>query len=394
MKQQILIFQQNGSPIKPSITPTLSISEDYKVVATGDGLTESYNPSYEPDTEVEGYYDYVALDKDGETYYIPLTNTNNDDSQFLYNNKYFSNGRYSEETKDGGYYALVSNAYVRNITNGWKFGFQMDNRGNRMPAELLDDALHRVNSAFNTANITVVPTVQSNYIILGEFDDSFVGLCHNETNKVILQLNKPNMISAYGEYNSDKTSAEYKRWLSTAVHELGHTFGFEDQATHNPSLYSYSRNREKALYCQANDLKWLRFAYKERGQNDSIFDGEPRDLSVDLQNAVNENAIVQYNFDYPSFDTIEDVDNYADVTITGTLLYKETKDIEIGKEDYSCILNYNVYEIINEDTIIELKIPSALNIEIENGAIYKLYLKKYDNVPYSLVNMNSFEKIK
>lgn len=373
------------------------MSEDYKVIYTKDGVSESYNPSYDIDKNIEGYSDYISIFSGGETYYVPLTTTNNDNSKITYNGKYLSNGRYSDLRSDGNYYVVVPNAYTRNVTNNWRFGFEMDNRGGRLDTNLLADALQRVNSAFPSANIRVVDKVMKNYIVLGEFQDSWVGLCTNEEDRVKVELDKNNLISAYGEFNSDKTTAEYKRWLSTVVHELGHTFGMQDQASHTPSLYSYNRNREKALYLQANDIKWLRHAYVNRGASEDIFETKADGANIAVT-AVEEEP--NLTFDYPSFDSEEALVIYSDNIVTATLTFTGIKKLNVGTENEPKEIDYNIYTINAIDEIKgtltnkQLKIPTVQSTSIEDNITYKLYLKTYTSVPCSLVNtMNGFVKI-
>lgn len=379
-------------PVKNEAIVRFEMSDDFKVIGyTKDGKTVAFNPSYDIDMNVDGYANYVSLEKDGETYYIPLTSTDNDNSGLTYNGLYISNGRWSDETQSGYPYLLSTANYTRNVVNGWHFSFKMDNRGKRLPADLLNDALHRVNSAFPAANIQVVEAVQKNYIILGEFKDSYVGSCTTENDRVKIELNRPNLESAYGEYNSDTTSLEYKRWLSTVVHELGHTFGNQDQASHDPSLYSYSRNREKALYLQANDIAWLRHAYQDGGADPSIFDTVPDDASTVSETPVSGGEPEVY-FDYPEFDSDFEVSEYADNIVTAKLSFAETAVLNIGSEDLPTEIKYNIYDInvIDEEkgtlTNTQLKIPAAVGLDIADGT-YKLYLKEYENVPCSLVNI-------
>ena len=385
--------EPDPEPVQNEAIVKFEMSDDFKVIGyTKDGKTAVFNPSYDIDTNVDGYADYVSLEKDGETYYVPLTSTDNDNSGLTYNGLYISNGRWSDETQSGYPYLLSSANYTRNVVNGWHFSFNMDNRGNRLPADLLNDALHRVNSAFPAANIRVVPTVQKNYIILGEFQDSYVGSCTTENDRVKIELNRPNLESAYGEYNSDTTSPEYKRWLSTVVHELGHTFGNKDQASHEPSLYSYSRNREKALYLQANDIAWLRHAYQDGGADPSIFDIVPDEAAVASETPISNDGEPEIYFDYPEFDSSSDVSKYADNIVTAKLSFSETATLNIGSEDLPTEIKYNIYDInvIDEEkgtlTNMQLKIPAAIDLDITDGT-YKLYLKEYDTVPCSLVNI-------
>ena len=48
-----------------------------------------------------------------------------------------------------------------------------------------------------------------------------------------------------------------------------------------------------------------------------------------------------------------------------------------------------LFEIEKGDLINkELKIHSSQKIDIDENCSYKLYLKQYENLPYSLINMN------
>lgn len=136
---------------------SFSLNNNFKILFSKNEQNYEYNPSYEEDTNVDGYVKSICVEKDRENYYIPLTSK--DTGNQMYDGLYISNGRYSTRNQNNGMYQLDRVDYLRNAEDGWNFGFKMDNRGNRVPTELLEDALNRVNSAFPSANIQVVSTV-------------------------------------------------------------------------------------------------------------------------------------------------------------------------------------------------------------------------------------------
>lgn len=288
--------------------------------------------------------------------------------------------------------------YTRNIINGWNFSFNIMNLNNSVPSELLTDVLKRVNSAFPSANITVASS-SDNYIVLDDFEDTWLGLTTSYANLVKIELNNPTLSSDYGAYSSDKTTSAYKKWRGTTVHEFGHTFGFADQASHLPSLYDYGRDRAKASYLQANDLAWLKHAYCDLYDCDeSIF--ETSAASSDIISSANysiRRTIIDDNeyvidFDYPYYDSIGEIEHMSTNIVIGTLTFNKTENLNIGSETYPKYMDYNIYTInvISEEkgtlTNKELKIHISEDI-IEDGSTYKLYLKEFTKTPCSLINV-------
>ena len=140
---------------------------------------------------------------------------------------------------------------------------------------------------------------------------------------------------------------------------------------HLPTMYNYSRNLLKCNYLQPNDIYVIKHFWKDLFNKEV---GEERVLS----------------FEYPEYSE-DKLYNESDVVVNANLKLIGIEDINVGN---GLSIPYNIYEIyVNETergtlTNNKLKIYVNENLTIDENKEYKLYLKQYDNVPCSLININ------
>ena len=146
---------------------------------------------------------------------------------------------------------------------------------------------------------------------------------------------------------------------------------------HLPTMYSYSRNLLKCNYLQPNDMYVIRHFWKDMFNKD----------------VPSERASVSKRFlafEYPNYSDNQ-LANNSDVVVNAKLKLLRVEDINVGGD---LVIPYNVYEIapseIEKGNLInpELKICTNEKLVIDENKKYKLYLKQYDNVPCSLINLN------
>lgn len=396
---------------------TLTLLDNYKVEAKYKDIVEIYNLSYKNSTKTPNYLSYIEfVDEDGVYYYLNII-SQKDTGKIKYKGDYISNGWYSDKDQEGSSYSLHSAHFTRNITNGWYFGFALENRLGKYPLSnaMLDEAIQRVNAAFPRAHMSRSTKTETNYITMDDYDDTWLALCSSSSTSVNIKFNYRTLVPDYGQYTEVKTSSSHKKWVGTAVHEMGHTFGCPDQASHLPSIYDYSRDRTKALYLQANDIAWLKHAYKNQGCDPSIFDipatngdmpsaasqpalaaEQPRMMkaaarTLSLAPNDNDEEELVLNFDFSDFDSTQDLENASSNIVTATLTFDKTEKLNIGGD---LELTYNIYTInvIDEEkgNLVNKKLKvHPQEDRVEENKIYRLYLQSYEKTPCSLMNVKT-----
>lgn len=389
-------------PIPPVVPATLTLLDNYKIKIEKGNKIDIYNLSYDTSKKTPNYSSFITVvdPTDNVIYYVSTVTAPDSSNSIPYDNKNLSHGWYSETDQSGSTYSMWSGHYTRNITNGWYFGYGIENRLAAYPLDnnTLDEAIRRANCVFPSAHIKRVSS-STNYFEMNDYEDTWLALCTSGTNSVKIQFNHDTMTSYYGAFTTDKTSNAYKQWLGTMVHELGHTFGSPDQASHYPSIYDYSRDRTKALYLQANDIAFIKHAYCDKyGCDPSIFDTVRSSDNISADAAPRmlkaRSTIVEefyMNFDYGDYDSVQDLAAAASNIVTGTLTFNRKEKLNIGGD---LELDFDIYtiNIISEEkgtlTKKELKVHPQENNVKENQK-YRLYLKEYKNTPCSLVNVRT-----
>ena len=142
-------------------------------------------------------------------------------------------------------------------------------------------------------------------------------------------------------------------------------------------MYSYSRNLLKCNYLQPNDMYVIKHFWKD------MFN---KDVPSKRANASKRTLAFEY-LNYSD----NQLANNSDVIVNAKLKLLRVEDINIGGD---LVIPYNVYEIVPSETekgsLVnnELKIYVNEKLVISEDKEYKLYLKQYDNVPCSLININ------
>ena len=374
-------------------SPEVSM-KDYKAIVTQNNITEVFDTSYDANSRYP-YYSGSMSFKDDEEYTYYLTLASEGESAFRINGLIPSDGGWhSSEASTGEVYQF--HTYMAPRYNNWTFEYTVQNID--VEEELVQKGLTSLNMSFPQLNITMAPS-SLNTISYTNVEETWLALCTSYTNRFTVQLHDVNMTASYGgHYGTNATKRTNRMWRSTVAHEFGHTLGFRDNATHLPSLYSYSRDREKAQFLQANDLASMKAQYKSLFGIDldfktgaiSVNDGEML-LSGSME--LDENEAI-YDFDYDYYFETESLLEKADIVLEAQLQYDRTELLDISSdEEDEFLMEYNIYKIISNKEIKgklikdELKVQSSINLAIDENANYLLYLANFKNTPCSLVNI-------
>ena len=367
---------------------------DYKAIVTQNNITEVFDTSYDANVNYEHYAASLNF-KDDEDYTYYLTLANEGDSAFRISGLIPSDGGWhSLQASTGDAYQF--HTYGAPRYNNWTFSYTVQNID--VEEDLVQKGLTSLNKSFPQLNITMAPS-SLNTISYTNVEETWLALCTSYTNRFTVQLHDVNMTASYGgHYGTNATKRTNRMWRSTVAHEFGHTLGFRDNATHLPSLYSYSRDREKAQFLQANDLASMKAQYKSLFGIDldfktgaiSVNDGEML-LSGSME--LDENEAI-YDFDYDYYFETESLLEKADIVLEAQLQYDRTELLDISSdEEDEFLMEYNIYKIISNKEIKgklikdELKVQSSINLAIDENANYLLYLANFKNTPCSLLNI-------
>ena len=353
--------------------PTITI-ENLKAKAVKGSAVQYFDVSYEVNDGHPSYNSSLTLyDDAGERYYLALTNRGT--SKFGKNGLHLDSGAWITEASEssGVPYRMQQSALA--WTN---FNLNMTIANRNLPSALLNKAVFNFNQTLPALNMTVNSS-SPNYIELQDLEDSWLGVINKNADNVSYNiiLNNTELVKQYGEYKETNN-----RWLSTTVHELGHSLGTADSCSHHPSMYTYTRDTSRCLYLQPNDIAWIEYLHKEMYGIDLMTTQENIDAQVSSMD-LNVQPTDEILFDYDYNNT------QADVVVDCELEYVETKYLDIG-EGFE--LEYHIYNIVNEDVIDgelhnkQLKVHVSLDINIKQSTRYTLSLMEFANTPCSLIN--------
>lgn len=385
--------------------PSYSV-KDYKIILSQDGYKEVFDAND---------FIYVGRNQnrkeftwtDGNNYALALY-AEDTGSKFRINGMYPTADGYRELKKDSSDepYDLLDDAFVPTVNNfNFSVGFRNGDLENQyqVDTDLLNDCLYTLNCALPALNYHI-DNNSTNTIVLDNYNETWYGLSMTSTNHFLTRINQSTLSNDYGELNSSTES--YKVWKGVIVHELGHSLGFDDNAVHYPTLYTYRRNRARVNYLQAPDIFTIKSLYKEKynidiskSQEDINSQVAALGLGTSSHADMPSNKVLSIQFDYPTF-TDNELYDKADLIIEGKLEFDRCESINIGSENNPLILKYSVYKIIpnsvikGEITNYELKIHISEKMVIRADSTYKLYLKQFENVPCSLVNIEQGMQIK
>ena len=355
--------------------PSYSV-KDYKITLSQDGYTEVFdaNSGMSP-IYYENSKDFVW--EDGATYSLGLCEQKTG-SKFRINGMYPSTCELrvlnKEESQEP--YDLLDDAYVPTVNNfNFSVGFRNGDLENQhqVDTSLLEDCLYTLNCALPAFNYHV-DSNSKNSIVVNEYNETWYGLSMTVDDHYEIKINQTKLIDDYGTLQS--STQNYKVWKSTLVHELGHSLGFDDNAYHDPTLYTYHRNRAETYYLQAPDIFTLKSLYKEKynidiSKSQEDINAQVAALGLGTSSSVDKpsDEILSIRFDYPTF-TDNELHDKADLIIEGKLEFDRCESINIGSENSPLILEYNIYKIIpnnvikGEITNYELKIHTSEKVEI------------------------------
>ena len=371
--------------------PTMSI-ENHKAKLEQDGFVQYFNVSYAEnlimgDTGLTNSGHQYFEGENNEVYYLALVVDDDISAKHtpfrILGTVPYGGGWMSINDSEGNLYDLGKYAFPT-YTN-WDFTCGIKKLGTGVVSELFDPSLDYFNSAFDALNI-YEDQESSNTIAVESYDDTWLGQCTRTADHFEIKINITTLSNNYGPL------AYFPRpWISTTVHELGHTLGLRDNAAHFPSMYDYSRNREQCLYLQPNDLHALEFLYIDTYGIDimlaqeNIFEqaaDKPMILNQFLDGGTPE---IELDYDL----NMNNIKEKSNLIVDAELIYNRTEVIEIGP---NCEMEYDIYKIIDATVVKgelinnELKIPTCGAIDISPNTEYRLYLQQYENVPCSLMN--------
>ena len=362
--------------------PTITI-ENFKAKAVSGDSVQYFDVSYEINDGHPSYNSSLTLKDSNDTnYYLALTNKGT--SPFGKNGLHLDSGAwFTEGSESSGVPYHMQQSVLS--WNNFNLTVPVRNINNSVPSSLLSSALFNISQAFPDVNF-VQDNSSNNTIELTDLEDAFVGFAgmNADGRSFYIILNNTMLNKTYGEYGSGNN-----QWLSTAVHELGHTLGPADNCAHHPSMYTYTRNKTLCTYLQPNDIAWIEYLHKEMYGVDLMTSQEEINAQVanlNLDDITPQDAVY---FDY----------EYAmpDVVVECELEYIETKSVIISQST-GFKLDYHIYNIINEDLISgelnnkQLKIPVSQNIDINGHDRYRISLVAFKNSPYSLVHPEAIIK--
>lgn len=385
--------------------PSYSV-KDYKIILSQDGYKEVFDANdfiYVGRNQNKKEFTWT----DGNNYALALY-AEDTGSKFRINGMYPTADGYRELKKDSSDepYDLLDDAFVPTVNN---FNFSVGFRNgdlesqHQVDTDLLNDCLYTLNCALPALNYHI-DNNSTNTIVLDNYDETWYGLSMTDGDHFLTRINQSTLSKDYGELNSSTES--YKVWKGVIVHELGHSLGFDDNAVHYPTLYTYRRNRARVNYLQAPDIFTLKSLYKEKynidiSKSQEDINSQVAALGLGTHASADKPSgeILSIKFNYPMF-TSDELYDKADLIIEGKLEFDRCESINIGSENNPLILKYSVYKIIpnsvikGEITNYELKIHISEKMVIRADSTYKLYLKQFENVPCSLVNIEQGMQIK
>lgn len=385
--------------------PSYSV-KDYKIILSQDGYKEVFDANdfiYVGRNQNKKEFTWT----DGNNYALALY-AEDTGSKFRINGMYPTADGYRELKKDSSDepYDLLDDAFVPTVNN---FNFSVGFRNgdlesqHQVDTDLLNDCLYTLNCALPALNYHI-DNNSTNTIVLDNYDETWYGLSMTDGDHFLTRINQSTLSKDYRELNSSTES--YKVWKGVIVHELGHSLGFDDNAVHYPTLYTYRRNRARVNYLQAPDIFTLKSLYKEKynidiSKSQEDINSQVAALGLGTHASADKPSgeILSIKFDYPMF-TSDELYDKADLIIEGKLEFDRCESINIGSENNPLILKYSVYKIIpnsvikGEITNYELKIHISEKMVIRADSTYKLYLKQFENVPCSLVNIEQGMQIK
>lgn len=374
--------------------PTITFDPTtYRVDMTQDGYSESFFVSYAPNTNAPGYVRSLEFyDNDSYKYYLTLSNQGT--SKFRVDGLVPAEGWFSNTDIYGETYDLeMSTKAIKN--NSYRMLFKIVD----LPTELVQGSMDRINNnikgKFIHFGITEYSTDYTIVRMSGMSDDA---LALNYYTAGLIHINGSEMDSYYGEYNASNIKIR-RRWMDCIIHELGHCLGIKDNASHKPTLYNYARtiaDDEARCNLQANDWALLESEYKSK-LNINIFSnsytGAMANAAQVCTNINEEDAMKYVSFNRP-FYTEEQLNERSDIIVECQLKYVETQVINISLDPQQDIMvEYDIYSVEPDNTIkgnatnVKVKIHPN-EISVDTSKKYKLYLKQYDNVPCSILNMH------
>ena len=360
--------------------PTITM-EGVRAKAEQNGIVQYFDTSCEPNTGHPSYNSYLTLQSsEGRTHYLALLNKGT--SRFGKNGLHLdSGGWYTTASQTSG----VEYGMMTSVLPWYNFNMSFTVKNENFNSALLERALGYFNQAFPALNVTV--DVSSSNIIRVDNDaieSAFVGYNQRNSGTRTFEI----VIFKCKEQEGRVMEADNDYFTAVTVHEFGHCFGTDDNASHKPSIFDYNSDISKCLWLQPNDIAWIEYMHKTAYGVDLTTNQE--DIDAQVANMYIDTSEFKdcISFMYHTYDNIYDA---ADVVVDCELEYIDTQKINISTTG-EMYFEYDIYNIVNETVnkgaleSVQIKIPHK-NVSIDENIRYRLYLEQYgSHMPSDLIN--------
>ena len=367
--------------------PTITYdSTMYKAKLTQDGYTEYIDLSYKVNTGHADYSSNITVSDGSQTHYLALLKA--DSTSAI--SKFRVNGLIPDI---GGWFTRTGGYDDDNLYNLWLdprmyYGtnFEATIKNNGVTSDCFNKSLNIFNSMFPALNLSSDSSSGNEIVMCStcELGDDYLGMTwagNGYESGFYIEIYSSALTQYGGSYSSNPNY-----WISTVVHELGHTLGLDDDPIHSPTIYNYDENHSKCWYQQSNDVYAFKTLAKEQ-------------FGLDVITALEDSSGVRYNIESTvigdtntssqggvrcSYVVHENPEEKSDIVVNAKLVFVEEEEY-LPSNGGRGIMYFDVYEIepldiIKGEDLLEknnkVKIPKYSGINVDTNNNYKLCLRK------------------
>ena len=367
--------------------PTITYdSTMYKAKLTQDGYTEYIDLSYKVNTGHADYSSNITVSDGSQTHYLALLKA--DSTSAI--SKFRVNGLIPDI---GGWFTRTGGYDDDNLYNLWLdprmyYGtnFEATIKNNGVTSDCFNKSLNIFNSMFPALNLSSDSSSGNEIVMCStcELGDDYLGMTwagNGYESGFYIEIYSSALTQYGGSYSSNPNY-----WISTVVHELGHTLGLDDDPIHSPTIYNYDENHSECWYQQSNDVYAFKTLAKEQ-------------FGLDVITALEDSSGVRYNIESTvigdtntssqggvrcSYVIHENPEEKSDIVVNAKLVFVEEEEY-LPSNGGRGIMYFDVYEIepldiIKGEDLLEknnkVKIPKYSGINVDTNNNYKLCLRK------------------